>query len=61
MVRKVINVFLTDFLIIDGYDATKIKRVVEIQTLRESVRNFEAALSPEQICKLDTKWSNLHV
>ena len=31
MVRKVINVFLTDFLIIDGYDATKIKRVVEVQ------------------------------
>ena len=56
MVRKVINVFLTDFLIIDGYDATKIKRVVEVQA-----RNFEAALSPERICKLDTKWSNLHM
>ena len=31
MVRNVINVFLTSFLIIDGYDATKIKRVVEVQ------------------------------
>ena len=39
-VMKVINVLLTNFLIIDGHDATKIKKVVEVHTLQEAVKIF---------------------
>ena len=38
-VMKVINVLLTNFLI-DGHDATKIKKVVEVHTLQEAVKIF---------------------